>query len=104
MSKIITPSLFLALLLSSCCTPPPPKIEFREVYIDRTVRLDPGLTTPPEFPAPPSFACSDPRTGQSTLCEEQVHEWLGQIAAAARQAISQLREIDALQPQENEDE
>lgn len=104
MFKTTTLSLCLALLLSSCCTPPPPKIEFHEVYIDRPVRLDPALTAPPEFPPPPPFACRDPRTGQGTLCEEQVHEWLGQIAAAARQAISQLREINELQPRESGDD
>lgn len=104
MFKPITTSLSLALLLTSCCTPPPAKIEFREVFVDRPVRLDPELTAPPEFPSPPPFACSDPRTGQRTLCEEQVHEWLGAIAAVAHQAIRQLEEIDGLQPQENEDE
>lgn len=104
MFKTTTISLFLALWLTSCCTTPPAKVEIREVLVDRPVALDAGLTYPPKFPNPPPFACRDPNSGQSTLCEEQVHEWLGRIAAVARQAIYQLEQIEQLQPKENSDD
>lgn len=81
-----------------------PQIETVEVYVDRPVALDPRLTTPPEFPPAPAPACLDARTGEATLCEEQLHAWVVQIGLALRQAISQIDGIRQLQPTENIDE
>ena len=90
--------LVLACLLASCASSPAVRTEIVEVPVEVTVPLRAELTADIPPPPRPPLRCTDEATGQPTLCNEELGDWLNAYDAALLQLRDRMARIRALQP------